>query len=33
MDVPKQGVVIVDGCDKRDAVAELRFDLLEGFAC
>jgi hypothetical protein len=32
MDMPKSGVVIMDGGDKRDAVTKLRFDLLEGFS-
>ena len=27
VDMPKQGVVIMNGCDKRDAVAELRFEI------
>ena len=33
VDVSKQGMVIVDGCDKRNAVAELRLDLLKSFSC
>ena len=33
VDVPKSGVIIVDSCDKRNAVAEFRFDLLKGFSC
>ena len=33
VDMPKSGVVIVDGCDKRNAVAEFRFDVLKGFSC
>ena len=31
VDMPKQGVVIMNGCDKRDAVAELCLDVFEGF--
>ena len=30
--MPKQGVVIVDGGDKRDAVTKLCFDVFERFA-
>jgi hypothetical protein len=32
VDMTKQGVVIMDRCDKRDAVAELCFDVLKGFS-
>ena len=32
VDMPKQGMVIVNGGDKRDAVTKLCFDLLERFA-
>ena len=31
VDMPKQGVVVVDCGDKRYAVAELCFDVLQGF--
>jgi hypothetical protein len=32
VDMPKSGVIIMDGGDKGDAGAELRFDLLKGIA-
>ena len=32
VDMPKQGVVIVDGCDKGDAGAELRFNVFKRFS-
>ena len=31
VDMPKQGVIIVDRCDKRHAVTELCFDVFQGF--
>jgi hypothetical protein len=30
--MPKQGVIVMDRCDKRDALTKLRFDLLKGFS-